>query len=185
MPDNDIDLDNAYDGPSKSQVKRDMDALQAIGEALVALSRDQIRRMDLPENLREAVLEAQRITSFGAIKRQKQFIGKLMRSVDAAPIRAQLDALRGDSDAHNAWAHRLERWRDKLIANDDSLADLLDEYPQADIQALRQAIRNARKEQEQAKPPKAFRQIYQMLKDIIPAPGKTAAPAEEEESAEE
>ena len=109
------DDDPHPEGPSKSQRKRDSQALQDLGEALVALSPDRLARLELPDVLRSAVLEAQRIHKFGGLRRQKQYIGKLMRDLDAAPIQAQLDALEGHSRAQTAYLHRLERWRDRLL----------------------------------------------------------------------
>ena len=161
--------------PSKSQLKRDMDALQNLGVELMELSRDQLKALDIPDTLRDAVLLAKTITSNGAIKRQRQYIGRLMREVDVTPIRACLDRIKGQSDEHTAWLHRLERWREELLADDEALAEFLDDYPQADVQALRTALRNARKEKLDGKPPKAYRQIFQMLKELIAEPSAIVA----------
>jgi ribosome-associated protein len=113
------------DRPSKSQRKRDMLALQEIGSDLVKLSTDQVSKLDLPEKLREAVLEAQRITSHEGKRRQLQLVGKLMRQVDPAPIEKQLAAIRGESRGAVVLMHRCERWRDRLIEDDAALVDLL------------------------------------------------------------
>lgn len=167
----DEELDNR---PSRSQLKRDVEALQALGEELITLSVDALKKFDLPETLKIALLDAKKITANGAIRRQRQYIGKLMRNVDPAPIQAQLSVIRGDSDLQIAWLHRIERWRDRLVAEDDALADLMDEYTVPDVQALRQAIRNARKELAESKPPKFYRVIFKTLKQMIPAPGQLA-----------
>lgn len=159
------------DSPSKSQIKREMEALQSLGEELIALSSDTLKKFDLPEQLLTALLDAKKITSNGAIRRQRQYIGKLMRSIDPEPIVAKLNILKGENDVHTAWLHRLERWRDRLVQNESALADLMDEYPVDDIQTLRQAIRNARREQAEGKPPKSYRQIFQILKTVIAEPG--------------
>lgn len=172
--------DEEFDNrPSRSQLKRDVEALQALGEELITLSVDALKKFDIPENLKIALLDAKKITANGAIRRQRQYIGKLMRTVDPAPIQAQLSVIRGDSDLQIAWLHRIERWRDRLIADDDALADLMDEYTVPDLQMLRQAIRNARKELAESKPPKFYRIIFKTLKQMIPAPGQTAAEAAE------
>lgn len=171
------DDDSPYDGPSKSQRKRESLALQDLGEALVALPADRLARIEMPESLRTAVLEARRIRAFGALKRQRQFIGKLMRTVDAAPIRAQMEAFEGNSRAEAAWLHRLERWRDRLIAEDTALAELLAQHPDADAQHLRTLVRNARREASESKPPRAFREIFRTLRELIPQPAPTVAPA--------
>lgn len=167
------------DRPSRSQLKREVEALQVLGEQLMELSVDTLKKFDLPENLLTALLEAKRITANGAIRRQRQYIGKLMRSVDPAPIEAQLRIIRGENDQHTAWLHRLERWRDRLLDDDGALDDLLDDYAVPDLQALRQAIRNARRERAEGKPPKAYRQIFQTLKELIPEPGAAATDDEE------
>ena len=156
--------------PSKSRRKRDMIELQSLGEALVGLPEDQLRRIDLPDVLREAVVEARRIHAFGALRRQLQFVGKVMRDIDPAPIRLQLDALRGVSAKHIAWMHTLERWRVRLLADDAATGEWIASYPATDTQRLRTLIRNARQEREAGRPPRAFRELFQMLRDQIPDP---------------
>lgn len=156
--------------PSKSRRKRDMIELQSLGEALVDLPEDQLRRIDLPDVLREAVVEARRIHAFGALRRQLQFVGKVMRDIDPAPIRLQLDALRGVSAKHIAWMHTLERWRVRLLADDAATGEWIASYPATDTQRLRTLIRNARQEREAGRPPRAFRELFQMLRDQIPDP---------------
>lgn len=156
--------------PSKTQRKKAMQALQDLGEDLVSLSADQLAQFDLPEGLREAVKAARRITQHEARRRQGQYIGKLMRDLDPEGIRTQLDRIRGVSAAATAHMHRLERWRERLLEDESSLEQLAGEHPGCDVQRLRQLIRNARKERDEQKAPKAFRQLYQMLKEIITPP---------------
>lgn len=155
-------------GPSKSERKRQMHAIQDIGEELAALGKDRLKQLDLPEALREALAEYQRIRAFGAQRRQLQYIGKLMRSVDTAPIIAKLEAWKGVSHAHTAHLHLLERWRERLLDDEGTLTELLGKYPDIDAQRLRTLIRNAKKETAAQKPPKSFREIYQLLKEAIP-----------------
>lgn len=170
---------------SKSQKKREMDALQDLGKALIGLSNDTLKTMPIPDALREAVLEHKRLNAHGALRRQLQYIGKLMRNVDPAPIEARLAVLRGESDQHTGWMHRLERWRERLLAEDKALDALLAEYPGIDVQTLRTQIRNARREQADNKPPKAFRMVFKLLKDIIPEPGGPVKPARPEDDEED
>jgi ribosome-associated protein len=118
--------------------------------------------------LRDAINEVKRITKFGAISRQMQYIGRLMRDVDPAPIVAKMEVWNGTSRQHIAWLHQVENWRDRLLAEPDSLTELLAAHPQADAQRLRTLIRNAIKEKELNKPPKSFRELFQVLRDIIP-----------------
>lgn len=174
-----------FDGPSRSQLKRESEALQVLGEQLIELSVDTLKKFDLPDSLKVALLDAKKITANGAIRRQRQYIGKLMRSVDVEPIEAQLRILRGENDQHTAWLHRIERWRDKLVADDGALDDLMDDFQVPDIQALRQAIRNARREKADNKPPKSYRIIFQTLKSMIPEPGKPVTDAYAEPEGDE
>ena len=104
----------------------------------------------------------------GAVRRQMQFIGKLMRSVDAEPIREKLDVWSGLSLKHTAWLHTLERWRERLLADEQALGELGQQYAAADLQQLRMLIRNVQKERLADKPPKSFRALFQELQRIIP-----------------
>lgn len=161
------------DQPSRSQLKRESEALQVLGEELIELSVDTLKKFDLPDTLRTALLDAKKITANGAIRRQRQYIGKLMRSVDVEPIESQLRVLKGENDQHTAWLHRIERWRDRLLADDTALDDLMDDFQVPDIQSLRQAIRNARREKAEGRPPKSYRLIFKTLRAMIPEPGRT------------
>ncbi len=154
---------NAPRAPSKSQRKRESAALQDIGTELVRLPAEQVRSLDLPEPLRLAVLEAQRIRSRGALRRQMQFIGRLMRSIDAEPITEQLATLCGESERAKARFHALERWRERLLADDAAVSEWQAAHPGSDVQQLRQLIRNARKEVAEQKPPKAYRALFRLL----------------------
>lgn len=156
--------------PSKTKIKKQMHDLQDIGTELVALGKDQLAQLSLPENLRDAIREMHRINKFGAQRRQMQYIGKLMREVDTAPIIAKLDAWKGVSQQHTAHLHLLERWRDRLLESDSALTELLATHPQTDAQHLRALIRNAQKEKEAGKPPKSYREIFQVLKELLPEP---------------
>ena len=155
---------------SKTRIKQQMHDLQAVGEELAALGNDKLAELDLPENLLDAIRELKRISKFGAQKRQRQYIGRLMRDHDAGPIIAKLEAWKGVSREHNAWLHQIERWRDRLLEEDDALTELLAAHPTADAQHLRALIRNAHKEKEQNKPPKSVREIFQVLREIMPEP---------------
>lgn len=161
--------DDEIDLPlSKTKIKQQMHDLQAIGEQLTTLSNEKLRELDLPERLLDAVREYKRINKFGAQRRQMQFIGRLMREVEPEPIVAKLDAWRGVSAEHVAWLHRLEAWRDRLLDQPDSITELLAAHPEADAQRLRTLIRNALKERELLKPPKCYREIFQLLREIMP-----------------
>ncbi len=166
MEEDDFGPDNFV---SKSRRKREMTALQDMGAELVKLPRARLEKLDLPENLLGSLLEAQRLTSHGAIRRQMQYIGKLMRDVEVAPIAEQLAALRGESAAAKAEFHALENWRARLLGEDQALTEWLARYPASDAQQLRQLIRNARKEDAEGKPPRSSRALFRLLREISEA----------------
>jgi ribosome-associated protein len=151
---------------SKTRKKREMLELQALGTALVALPETQLARMELESVLFQAVVEAKRITSHEARRRQLQYIGRLMREVDPAPIRARLAAIEGSSAQATAAHRRLESWRERLLSDDAALTAFAAEHPRADLQEIRVLIRNARKEQKEGKPPRAYRELFRSLKAI-------------------
>ncbi|MBK9245351.1 MAG: DUF615 domain-containing protein [Burkholderiales bacterium] len=149
--------------PSKSQRKREMSALQDLGESLLRLSAAELARIDLPEALREALADAAQLGSHEARRRQLQYIGRLMRQVDPAPLRAAIDDATGESKQAVALMHRCERLRDALLADDAALDGVLAELPGADVQQLRATIRAARREQRDGRPPRHARQLYRWL----------------------
>jgi ribosome-associated protein len=151
---------------SKSQRKRESTALQGLGKELFALSRDQLKKMNLPEKLLDALLEAKRLTSHEGIRRQMQFIGKVMRDVEVEPIDQQLAVIRGESNVVKAAFHALENWRTRLIEKDPALDEWLAMHPDTDVQQIRQLIRNARKEAAEAKPPKSSRALFKLLREL-------------------
>jgi ribosome-associated protein len=172
------DIDNdagQYSGPSKSQRKREMTALQDLGGELVALSKERLAKIDMPERLRDALLEAQRITSHEARRRQMQYIGKIMRDVDAAPLRAAMDEINGVSKAATIRQHQLERLRTRLMEDEAVFSEVARDYPGADMQHLRQLRRNALKEAQQGKPPRAYRELFRELRalDVAREPDDT------------
>jgi ribosome-associated protein len=163
------EFEQEYERPSKSELKRKMSELQKLGEELVAEARDRVKRVPMPEDVRDAILECQSITNHEGRRRQMQFVGKKMRTLDeeeVAVIQRTIDSWKGMSKADTAALHALERRREKLLADDKALTVLLAEHPELDGQHLRTLIRNARKEQAENKPPKAYREIFQILKDL-------------------
>jgi ribosome-associated protein len=152
---------------SKTRKKKDMLALQELGAQLVELNAQQLESMQLPESLLEAVQEAARLTKHEAKRRQMQFIGRLMRDIDAEPIRERLEQWRGQGREYTAQLHAIERWREALLAADSALARFLDAHPAADIQKLRTLIRNARREQSASLPPKSYRELFRLLRETI------------------
>lgn len=154
---------------SKTQMKKQMNDLQALGMELTKLSSDTLKKIGLDEELFEAIATYKKITSNSALKRQAQFIGRLMRDTDPAPIEAYLAKLRGDNAAHNAFLQRVEQARTRLLADDGAITQFMADFPQADAGKLRTLIRNTKKEQEQNKPPKNFRALFQEIKAVMEA----------------
>ncbi|MDB5766271.1 MAG: putative alpha helix protein [Collimonas fungivorans] len=168
------EFEQEYDRPSKSQLKREMTALQKLGEELIAESRDRVKRVPMPEDVRDAILECQQIKDHEGRRRQTQYVGKKMRTLEPhelAEIQKTLDSWRGLSKADTAAMHALERHRDRLLKNDGALTELLAQHPELDVQHVRTMIRNARKEQAENKPPKAYREIFQLLKELQKSSG--------------
>jgi ribosome-associated protein len=163
-----------HDEPvSKTRRKQEMHALQALGAALVELPDSQLDAMELPDELIAAVRAAKRITSHEGRRRQLQYIGRLMREVDPEPIRRQLDAIVGHSATEAARHRRLEALRTRLIDDDGALTDYVATHAGADLQALRTLIRNARREQKEGRAPRAYRELFRLLKNLET---RTAAP---------
>lgn len=152
---------------SKSEIKRDAEDLKQLGEKLVNLTKANLTKVPLDDSLKDAIELAQRLQK-EARRRQLQYIGKLLRSIDAEPIREALEKIENKHNQQQAMLHKLEILRDELIAKGDAvLTDLLNEHPSADRQHLRNLIRAAQKEKEQNKPSKAYKEIYQILKTLI------------------
>ncbi|MES2580726.1 MAG: ribosome biogenesis factor YjgA [Pseudomonadota bacterium] len=151
---------------SKTKLKAEADAQQAIGKKLIDLSKDKLIKLNLPETLFDAVMEAKRLTANGAVRRQLQYLGRLMRDVDSAPIVEQLEAWEGKNTQENARFHTMERWRARLIAEPAALAEFLAKFPQSDIQQLRTLIRNAQREAAAEKPPKSSRELFKLIREV-------------------
>ena len=156
--------------PSKTQLKAEADEKQALGQALLTLRADLMAKLELPDKLIDAISQAKKITNFEGKRRQMQFIGKLMRPLDAEPIKAAIDEQANGSAQLTLQMHLAEQWRDKLVADDTALSAWLNEYPATDAQQLRALIRQCRKD---AKPDveggaprqnKAYREIFQMVR---------------------
>ena len=160
-------IDPEADVPiSKTKLKAEADVAQSIGKKLIALSKDRLIKLELPETLFDAVMEAKRLTANGAIRRQLQYLGRLMRDVDSAPIVEQLEAWEGKNTQENARFHTMERWRTRLIAEPAALQEFLTNYPQIDIQQFRTLIRNAQKEEAAQKPPKSSRELFKLIREV-------------------
>ncbi|MCS4308902.1 ribosome-associated protein [Rheinheimera pacifica] len=156
------------EGKSKSQVKREMHELQKLGEELVSLSAAARAKVPLDDELKDALQLADKLgNKREALRRHIQFIGRLMRTRELEPIEQALAVLRNTNQAATRQFHKVEQWRDKLLADNDAVTDFIAAHPDVDVQQLRQLIRNAKKEQEKQQPPKAFRELFQLIKPLI------------------
>jgi len=153
---------------SKSQLKRDMHALQNIGEQLIQLNDTHLKKLALPENLLEALITAKNIKKHGALKRQIQYIGRLMRSIDVQPIIDYLALRQSKKQGQNDEFKLIEAWRDRLLSHEQHVLDeLFSQYPNLDKQHIRTLIRNALTQSKQGKTPKAARALFKYLRTEI------------------
>ncbi len=164
----DDEEEDEFDGrPSKSQIKRELQALQDLGKEMTGLAVETLNRIPLPEDVRDAILEYKKMRSFGAQRRQLQLIGKKMSDLDFDKVRTAIDLATGESKAAVAAHHKAERLRDKLLADDSFLTEFIEEFPEVDVQGLRQIIRQARKETQTNKPPKGARELYRLIHPMV------------------
>ena len=174
--------------PSRSQQRRDALDVLALAAQLVALEPGRLAKLPVPEHLLSHIADTRRIGSHIAHKRQLAFLAKQMRREDDEVLDAIRDALDAGGEAakqETALLHRAERWRERLIAEgDDALAELLAEFPQADRQKLRQLARNAVDERNRNKPPRASRELFREVRDLLAAGASEAAEGKSEESDE-
>ncbi len=171
----DVELKAEFDG-SRSKLKAESDALQKLGIQLLDLPESRLKKLDLPEKLFDAVQEAKRISNFEGKRRQMQYIGKLMRKVDAAPIEAAVVAAKKGSATETLMLHKAEVWRDNLIALDGAFEQWMNEHPDTDTQHLRSLIRQAKKAivpdagaGEAQRQAKVYREIFQIVKTALNA----------------
>ncbi len=166
------------DEPTRTDLKKESDALQKLGEGLLTLRAELMTKLDLPDKLVEGVAEAKRITNFEGKRRQMQFIGKLMRKLEPAKwdeIRAALEEQHMPSAKETLVLHQAEQWRDRLIADDDAVGQWLNLSPDTDSQNLRALVRQARKDAKPEKPGealrhgRAYRDIFQLVREVLQA----------------
>lgn len=174
------DDDNSVDDrPSKSELKRQMHELQALGQALLELPAHRSAVLDLTEGLRDALAEYHRTRSFEGRRRQIQYIGKLMRFNDPEPIREAIAAYKLGSAKESLALHEAERWREELLSNDEAVTRWINEFPQTDAQQLRNLLRSARKDAKveavDKRHGKSYRELFQMVKNAMAGQGNSGA----------
>jgi ribosome-associated protein len=154
--------------PNKTQIKKDIAVLHILAEEIVSLSSAQMSELKLPQDVHEAAKAAAGMSQRGARKRQLKFLTGLLRNNDIEEIGGKLATIKSQSALATKELHLLERWRDRLLEEgDQALSSLLQEYPNADRQQLRQLLRKVKKEIEMEKPPKSSRLVYQYLKKLF------------------
>ncbi len=153
---------------SKTQRKREMHALQVLGEELVTLPDSQLAQIPLPGRLREAVLDARKMTKRGALARQRQYIGRLMREIDAEPVREAVEKIRARERSQHMIFHQAERWRDRIIdEGDEAIEQLIQAYPDADRQQLRSLLLKSRRERDGDRLPAAARALFKYVRELM------------------
>ena len=158
---------------SKSQRKRDCDRLQNISDRLLKLKSEEIALIDLPAELKDALNEAHHIHSNSALKRQRQYLGKIMRSCDSEKIEQQLNAVIHRNDTNTAQFKKIEQWRDRLLDNDNQvLGEIIMQLPELDRHHVHNLVRQAAKEAAADKPPAAARKLFRYLRELSEASGE-------------
>ena len=155
--------------PSKSARKRAMHDLQHVGETLMALDPARLMTLDLPERLRDAIVLARTITKHEGRRRQLQYIGRLMREIDSEPLKATLAQWARGPAAERARFADVERWRERVLAETDALADFVNAYPAADRASLARLVADAHAERARGAPARRFRELFRELKLIVDA----------------
>lgn len=157
---------------SKTRRKKQMKALQDVGASLVELSNEQLARLKLPEELLEAVLACKRMTKHEAKRRQMQYIGRVMRDLDATPIAEALGRLEAPTRRDTALFHAAEKWRRDLLEDDHAVERFVREFPEADPHRLRGLVEDARAEKRGSKPPRSARELFHVLNAIVQDHGR-------------
>ncbi len=152
---------------SKTQRKRESTELQRIGAALVRLSPEQLARFDLPDSLRDAILDCKRFTKHEAIRRQMQYIGRIMRDIDAAPILEQLNALEAPSRKQTALFHLAEKWRQLMLDDAEAIERFLREFPETNDKRLRALVSATHEERTAKRAPKHFRELFHLINTTV------------------
>ncbi len=162
-----IDEEDLDLGPSKTQIKRECQHLIDLGEEILKLKKEEIQSLDLPDELEGAVTTALKIKSRSGLKRQRQYIGKLLRSLENEDIESKIRKIQHRHDTNTAQFKRLEKWRDQLIENDkNTLNEIISRHPEVDRQHINQLIRAAHKEKQNEKPPAAARKLFKYLSEL-------------------
>ncbi len=190
-PGSDLPESDPWDRPSKTQRKKDSHELQALGEDLVELSEEKLCALPMDESLREALLTHKRTRSHEGRRRQMQYIGKLMRRADPEPLREAVAAMKLGTAKSTLALHEMEHWRAQMLAGDDILTEWMKQHPGTDLQQLRSLVRAARKDAAAApeqRNGRAYRELFQLIKQHhggAPAPSQRGEEEKEEEESDD
>lgn len=155
-------------GPSKSSLKRESHAMQDMGGELLELSNENLQKLDLPPELYEAIRVGKTITAHGGLRRQKKFIGKLLRDLDPEPIRAGIAFIKHEGADAVRTQHLCENWRDRMLAEGDSVVnEFVECHSEADRQKLRQLVRDGRREREGGRPSRSARLLFRYIREVL------------------
>lgn len=156
--------------PSKSERKRQAERLQSLGVELASLPEPELAALELPEPLHAALRELKRLPTHGAQLRQRQYIGKLMRRIDPEPLYARLAERKRQHDSEVRYFQDVERWRERLLAEPDALAELIEAHPAADRARFAELIARAQRERREERAPRAARELFVLLRELLRAP---------------
>lgn len=155
-------------GPSKSSLKRESHAMQDLGGELLELSNENLQKLDLPPELYEAIRVGKTITAHGGLRRQKKFIGKLLRNLDPESIRAGIASIKHEGADAVRTQHLCEDWRKRMLAEGDSVVnEFIESHPGADRQKLRQLVRDGQREREGGESPRSARALFRYIREIL------------------
>ncbi|VUD59937.1 hypothetical protein TDB9533_02805 [Thalassocella blandensis] len=165
----DNEFEDDIEWVSKTQVKKEMLALQELGIAISELNAEQQAKIPMDDKLRLAIEETRRITHKNARKRHMQYIGKLMRASDVDAIQEAFDKLQSDAVRLTRHHHQIEQWRDNLLDPNqpDAVGKFIEQYPQVDRQQINQLVRSAQKEASQNKPPASARKLFKFIRETV------------------
>jgi ribosome-associated protein len=195
-PDSDLYDDEGLERPSKTQLKKQSHDLQKLGLELAAMPPHRLAEVEMSELLRDAIDELRRTRSHEGRRRQLQYVGKIMRGVDAEPLREAAAAFKVPGARETLALHNAERWRDRLLAEDNALTEWMGEHPDTDVQALRTLIRNARKDLGKAtteaendgaaaRKGRAYRDLFQEVKSALATQEKAAQDTMDDEDGDD
>lgn len=165
------DDDEVDTGPSKTALKAEDQARQDLGAALAELPANRLATLEMPDDLRQAIRDYRAITAHGAKKRQRKYLGRLLRNIDIEPFEREVENFAAGNKAQARALHQVERWREELIADDEALTRWMSEHPDSDAQHLRSLVRAVRKQDATTtvsdRHGKAYRDLFRFIREHL------------------